>query len=124
MRRVVVTGMGIVSPLGTGLTDSWSNLIAGKNGFGLGAAMRRVGYRGKSCGGGQTGQLSIPITSSSRKNSAKWIALSSLRCGRAQEAVEDSGWKPQDDEGQFCTGVMIGSGIGGLNTIYETSGDR
>ena len=56
-----------------------------------------------------------------RRTSASSTSSSIFGIAAAEQAVEDSGWKPQDEEGRNRTGVMIGAGIGGLQTIYETS---
>lgn len=121
MRRVVVTGMGIVSPLGTGLTDSWSSLIAGKNGFGLVQQCDVSDIAAKVAAEVKPANFN-PDNFIEPKEQRKMDRFIQFAMVAAQEAVEDSGWKPQDDEGQFRTGVMIGSGIGGLSTIFDTSG--
>ena len=127
-RRVVVTGMGIVSPLGLGVEHNWSQLAAGKSGI------RRIDEFDLTDIASQVAGL-VPKTSDENPapgvlNFDKFIAPKEQRkvdrfinfgIVAAIEAIEDSGWKPEDDEGRERTGVMIGSGIGGLETLYEAA---
>ncbi|MBB2191564.1 beta-ketoacyl-ACP synthase II [Gluconacetobacter azotocaptans] len=124
-RRVVVTGMGIVSPLGLGLEHNWSRLVAGENGFGrissfdpsdLPAHVAGEVPAGPTGTGGLTLSDWVPV-----KDQKKMDRFIHLGMVAATEAVEDSGWKPQTEEERCRTGVMIGSGIGGLQTIYDAS---
>ncbi|NVN11948.1 MULTISPECIES: beta-ketoacyl-ACP synthase II [Nguyenibacter] len=124
-RRVVVTGMGIVSPLGLGLEHNWSRLIAGENGFGritsfdpsdLPAQVAGEVPAGPTDSGGLT--LSDWVSVKDQKKMDRFIHLGLVA---ATEAVEDSGWTPESEEERCRTGVMIGSGIGGLQTIYDAS---
>ena len=124
-RRVVVTGMGIVSPLGLGVERNWSRLVAGENGFGrissfdasdLPAQVAGEVPAGPTESGGLTLSDWIPV-----KDQKKMDRFIHLGLVAATEAVEDSGWKPESEEDRCRTGVMIGAGIGGLQTIYEAS---
>ncbi len=124
-RRVVVTGMGIASPLGVGVEHVWKRLIAGESGIGaiqsfdvseLPAKIAGQVPAGVRAEGGLTLGEWIPV-----KDQKKMDRFIHLALVAATEAVEDSGWLPQDDAGCEATGVMIGSGIGGLQTIYEAS---
>jgi 3-oxoacyl-[acyl-carrier-protein] synthase II len=124
-RRVVVTGMGIASPLGVGVEHVWKRLIAGESGIGaiqsfdvaeLPAKIAGQVPAGTRSEGGLTLTEWVPV-----KDQKKMDRFIHLALVAATEAVEDSGWLPQDDEGQEATGVMIGSGIGGLQTIFEAS---
>ena len=124
-RRVVVTGMGIVSPLGLGVERVWKKLIEGQSGIGaiqsfdvseLPAKIAGTVPAGTREDGGLSLAEWIPV-----KDQRKMDRFIQLALVAATEAVEDSGWLPQDDEGREATGVMIGSGIGGLQTIYEAS---
>jgi len=124
-RRVVVTGMGIASPLGLGVEHVWQKLIAGQSGISaiqsfdvadLGAKIAGQVPAGARADGGLTLSEWIPI-----KDQKKMDRFIHLALVAAIEAVEDSGWMPQDEPDQEATGVMIGSGIGGLQTIYEGS---
>ena len=124
MRRVVVTGMGIVSPLGVGLDHNWSSLMEGKNGF------RKIdGFKIDDIpcqiagiiprGDGSNGTLD-PDQWVEPKEQRKIDAFILYGLIAAQMAVEDSGWVPENEDQRCRTGVMIGSGIGGLQTIHET----
>ncbi len=124
-RRVVVTGMGMVSPLGLGVERNWSRLVAGENGFGrisafdasdLPAQVAGEVPAGPTGSGGLTLSDWVPV-----KDQKKMDRFIHLGLVAATEAVEDSGWKPESEEDRCRTGVMIGAGIGGLQTIYEAS---
>ncbi|WRH87982.1 beta-ketoacyl-ACP synthase II [Nguyenibacter sp. L1] len=117
--------MGIVSPLGLGLEHNWSRLIAGENGFGritsfdpsdLPAQVAGEVPAGPTDSGGLT--LSDWVSVKDQKKMDRFIHLGLVA---ATEAVEDSGWTPESEEERCRTGVMIGSGIGGLQTIYDAS---
>jgi 3-oxoacyl-[acyl-carrier-protein] synthase II len=125
MRRVVVTGLGLVTPLGCGVETTWKRLIAGESGIG---AIQSFDVSDLPC----KVAASVPRgeTSSGLFNADDWVPTKDQKkmdefiifaLAAATQAVEDSGWKPTDDEGQERTGVMIGSGIGGLQTIYDGS---
>jgi 3-oxoacyl-[acyl-carrier-protein] synthase II len=128
MRRVVVTGMGVVSPLGLGVQRNWDSLIAGKSGI------RKIAHFDASDIASQVAG-EVPRTTEenptdgafnvdlfvSPKEQRKIDPFIAYAMAAAAEAVEDSGWKPETEEDQYRTGVLIGSGIGGLHTIYESS---
>ncbi len=124
-RRVVVTGMGIASPLGVGVEHVWRRLIAGESGIGAIQSFDTTELPAKIAGqvpagtrseGGLTLSEWIPV-----KDQKKMDRFIHLALVAATEAVEDSGWLPEDEAGQDGTGVMIGSGIGGLQTIFDAS---
>ncbi|MCQ8241789.1 beta-ketoacyl-ACP synthase II [Rhizosaccharibacter radicis] len=124
-RRVVVTGMGIASPLGLGIEHVWRRLVAGESGIGRITAFDPAGVpaqvagqvpEGPTAEGGLT--LSDWVPPKDQKKMDRFIHLGIVA---AVEAVEDSGWKPETEADQDATGVMIGSGIGGLQTIYDAS---
>ncbi len=124
-RRVVVTGMGIASPLGLGVEHVWARLIRGDSGirairsFDAGDLPARVAGEvpeGARAEGGLTLAEWLPV-----KDVKKMDRFIHLGIVAAVEAVEDSGWMPESDEDRCATGVMIGSGIGGLQSIYEAS---
>jgi 3-oxoacyl-[acyl-carrier-protein] synthase II len=123
MRRVVVTGMGMVTPLGCGVEPTWKRLIAGESGlrgiqsFDVSDLPAKIG-----------GQVPRGETSSGSFNADDWVPPKDQRkmdefivfgLAAAIQAVEDSGWKPEGDEDRERTGVLIGSGIGGLTTIAD-----
>jgi 3-oxoacyl-[acyl-carrier-protein] synthase II len=125
MRRVVMTGMGIACPLGLGVEHVWKRLINGESGISaiqsfdvteLPAKIAGHVPRGPREDGRLTISEWIPI-----KDQKKMDLFIQFALVAATEAVEDSGWMPTDEEDRCATGVMIGSGIGGLQTIYETS---
>jgi 3-oxoacyl-[acyl-carrier-protein] synthase II len=127
LRRVVVTGMGIACPLGLGVEHVWRRLIAGESGihaiqsFDVSDLPAKVAGQiplGAKADGGLDVSEWVPI-----KDQKKMDRFIQFAMVAATEAVQDSGWLPgpDDDAGRCATGVMIGSGIGGLETIYEAS---
>ena len=128
MRRVVVTGMGIVSPLGLGLDHNWKAITEGKSGLRTIKAFDASDLPSQVAGEVPTktetedgpGYLDINkyIEHKEQKKMDLFIHYGYVA---AVDAVDDSGWKPADYEGQCRTGVLIGSGIGGLTNIQGTS---
>ena len=125
MRRVVVTGMGIVSPLGVGLDHNWSSLMDGKNGFkniegfkidDIPCQIAGLVPRGDGTNG--TLDPDMWVEPKEQRKIDPFILYGLIA---AQMAVADSGWVAETEDQKCRTGVMIGSGIGGLQTIYETS---
>ncbi|HKF73430.1 MAG TPA: beta-ketoacyl-ACP synthase II, partial [Stellaceae bacterium] len=123
MRRVVVTGMGMVTPLGCGVDVTWRHLLAGQSGIAGIQAFDVSDMPAKIAGLVPRGE-----TSSGLFNADDWVPHKDQRkmdefivfaLTAATQAVEDSGWKPEDTENRERTGVMIGSGIGGLPGIME-----
>ena len=123
MRRVVVTGLGMVTPLGSGVDHNWSEITAGKSGitrienFDVSDISCRIA--GQVPGADQPGGLNLDdwIDPREQRKQDRFIQLG---LAAACQAVEDSGWKPDDREAQNRAGVMIGSGIGGLESIVVT----
>jgi 3-oxoacyl-[acyl-carrier-protein] synthase II len=125
MRRVVVTGMGIACPLGLGIERVWQRLINSESGIG---AIQAFDTKDLPCK--VAGQVPAGLKAQYGLDLSEWIAVKDLKkmdrfihlaLVAAAEAVEDSGWQPGRAEDCCATGVMIGSGIGGLQTIYEAS---
>ncbi len=123
MRRVVVTGMGIACPLGVGVEHVWRRLVAGESGIGaiqgfdvkdLPAKIAGQVPSGSRDQGGLDLNEWIPV-----KDQKKMDRFIHFTLVAGTQAVEDSGWVPETEEDRCATGVMIGSGIGGLETIYE-----
>ncbi|SDZ30584.1 3-oxoacyl-[acyl-carrier-protein] synthase II [Jannaschia faecimaris] len=125
MRRVVVTGLGMVTPLACGVEETWTRLLAGESGAGpitrFDAGHLATTYACEIPRGDGTAGTFNPDDWMAPKEQRKVDDFILYGMAAAVQAVEDSGWKPDDDEGQFRTGVMIGSGIGGLSTIAETA---
>ncbi len=125
MRRVVVTGMGIACPLGVGVEHVWRRLINGESGIG---AIQSFDTSDLPCkvagqvpaGRHDTGGLDINewVPIKDQKKMDRFIHLAMVA---GSQAVEDSGWVPETEDDRCATGVMIGSGIGGLETIYDAS---
>ncbi|MEQ8396835.1 beta-ketoacyl-ACP synthase II [Thalassobaculum sp.] len=125
MRRVVVTGLGLVTPLGCGAGHNWDRLTAGQSGVrsidgfdvsDLPAKIAGLVPSGKLADGGFD-----PDEWLEPKEQRKIDRFILYGIAAAHQAVVDSGWQPEDEESRCRTGVMIGSGIGGLSTIYEAS---
>ena len=121
-RRVVVTGLGLVTPLGGSVKRSWDRLINAESGirrieeFDVSDLPSKIaGHvpRGDADGAFNPEDYAPP------KDLRKMDPFIIYALGAASQAVEDSGWLPQDEESQERTGVMIGSGIGGLRTIEQ-----
>ena len=128
MRRVVVTGMGIVSPLGLGVQRNWDSLLAGKSGIRKISKFDASDIASQIAGEVPRTTDPNPVDGAfnvdlfvSPKEQRKIDPFIEYAMAAAAEAVEDSGWKPETEEEQYRTGVLIGSGIGGLHTIYESS---
>ena len=126
MRRVVVTGLGMLTPLGNGVDVNWKRLISGQSGI---RKISDFDVSDISCK--IAGQIPQKIDDSEagldidqwieprdQKRIDRFIAYGIIS---AMQAVEDSGWKPKNDEEKHRTGVILGSGIGGLETIAKTT---
>src|SRR5436305_8849502 len=125
MRRVVVTGLGLVTPLACGVEDTWSRLLAGQSGA---SAITRF----------RTDDLATKIACQVRRgdgtdgtfNPDQWVDSKEQRrmddfiifgLAAAKQAVVDSGWEAKTEDDKCRTGVLIGSGIGGLDGIEQSS---
>ncbi|WP_374378358.1 beta-ketoacyl-ACP synthase II [Dongia sp.] len=125
MRRVVVTGMGIVSPLGVGVDHVWKRLLNAESGI---SGIQAFDVSDLPCKIG--GQVPLGDKASGNYNPDEYVSSKDQKkmepfivmgIAAATEAVADSGWAPTDQESLDRTGVLIGSGIGGLNGIYDTA---
>src|SRR5689334_24282107 len=123
MRRVVVTGIGLVTPLGIGGEHNWNRLVAGESGIRAIQSFDVSDLPAKIAG-----QVPRGDKDSGLYNADDWVAPKDQRkmdefivfaLAAAVQAVEDSGWKPDAEDDREKTGVMIGSGIGGLPGITE-----
>ena len=125
LRRVVVTGLGLVTPLGCGVEATWANILAGKSGakriddFEIDDIACQIAHR-------------IPLGdyADGKYNPDEWMEVKEQRkvdpfivyaMAAAQQAIEDAGVEPRTQEEQERTGVLIGSGIGGIGGIYDAS---
>jgi len=125
MRRVVVTGLGLVTPLACGVEETWSRLIAGKSGASRITSFDASDLATKiACsvprGDGANGTFN-PDQWMDPKEQRRVDEFILFGIAAAKQAVADSGWEPASEEDRNRTGVLIGSGIGGLNGIAETA---
>ena len=123
MRRVVVTGLGLVTPLACGVEETWSRLIAGESGAGPITRFDASNVTTKyACeiprGDGSAGTFN-PDDWMEPKDQRKVDPFIVYGMAAADMALADANWHPQTDEDQIATGVLIGSGIGGLEGIVE-----
>ncbi|MCL4713770.1 MAG: beta-ketoacyl-ACP synthase II [Hyphomonadaceae bacterium] len=127
MRRVVITGIGLVTPLAANREATWERLLAGKSGANriehidvsdlparVACIVPRVDGRG---GGADDPHAFDPDKVMSAKEQRRIEDFILFAIAAADEAVADSGWKPEDDDARNRTGVLIGSGIGGIEAI-------
>ena len=124
MRRVVVTGLGLVTPLASGVQRSWERLLDGESGFGR---IETFDVSDISCQvaaqvpRGDDADAFRPDDFVEPKDQRKIDDFILYGIAAAVQAVEDSGWTPDDENARERTGVMIGSGIGGLKSIDDAS---
>jgi 3-oxoacyl-[acyl-carrier-protein] synthase II len=125
MRRVVVTGLGLVTPVGVGVGAAWQNLLAGHNG-----ARRVDTFEAADITCQIANYVPRGALADGKFNPDDWMEPKEQRkvddfiifgVAAADQALKDSGWAPKTSEEQERTGVLIGSGIGGLTGIAETA---
>ncbi|NSY36909.1 beta-ketoacyl-ACP synthase II [Leisingera sp. ANG59] len=127
MRRVVVTGLGLVTPLASGVEETWSRLLDGQSGAGPITL-----FDAEASGVATTYACEVPRGDGSEGtfNPDDWVIKKEQKkiddfilygIAAADMAVRDAGWTPEDEESRLRTGVMIGSGIGGLSSIADTA---
>jgi len=132
VRRVVITGLGLVSPLGNGVEISWKRLLEGKSGAGPITAFDTTDYActvacevpsvdGRGGGGPDIEGSFDPSAVLSNKERRKVDDFILYAIAAADEALNDAGWHPETPEDQERTGTLIGSGIGGLGIIADTA---
>ncbi len=123
MKRIVVTGMGLVTPLASGVKASWGRLIESESGIG---AIESFDVADMPCR--IAGMVPLGDAADGRFNFDDWVNSKDRRkmdefivyaLGAADEAIKDSGWLPETEEQRERTGVIIGSGIGGLKVISD-----
>ena len=125
MRRVVVTGLGLLSPFGVGVEHGWKELLTGRS-----AASRVTSFEVEDLPckiahviprGDGTGNSFSPEAYLEPKELRKIGDFILYGIAAADEALKDSGWEPKTPDEQFATGVMIGSGIGGIDGIADNA---
>ena len=125
MRRVVVTGLGLVTPLACGVEDTWTRLLSGQSGAGRISRFDpdrvTTKYACEVPFGDGSGGTFNPDAWMEPKERRKVDDFILYGVAAAEQAVSDAGWKPINETDLVRTGVMIGSGIGGLNSIAETA---
>ncbi len=125
MRRVVVTGLGLVTPLADGVEKSWERILDCQSGAGTITGFDASGLA-TTCacevplGDGTDGTFNADKYMEP-KEQRKVDTFILFGMAAAQQAIEDAGWMPEDRESQERTGVLMGSGIGGLNSIANTA---
>lgn len=123
MRRVVITGLGLVSPLASGVEETWKRLVAGESGarriteFEVDDLACQIACR-IPIGDGTNGTFN-PDLHMEPKEQRKVDPFIVYAVGAADQALDDANWHPESDEDQVRTGVLIGSGIGGIEGIVE-----
>src|SRR5947209_11631564 len=125
MRRVVVTGMGMVTPLACGVAPTWQRLLAGKSGA---RKVEAFDVSDMSCkiacsiprGDGSNGTYNADQWMEPKEQRKVDDFITYAMCA-ARQALDDSGWLPKDHKQRISTGVLIGSGIGGIEGIAETA---
>ncbi|MEX0303073.1 MAG: beta-ketoacyl-ACP synthase II [Leisingera sp.] len=127
MRRVVVTGLGLVTPLASGVEETWSRLLDGQSGagpitlFDAEASGVTTTYACEVPRGDGTEGSFNPDDWVIKKEQKKIDDFILYGIAAADMAVHDAGWTPEDEDSRLRTGVMIGSGIGGLSSIADTA---
>lgn len=125
LRRVVVTGMGIVSPLGCGIEPTWANILASKSG-----AKRIDDFQVDDIACQIAHRIPLGDFADGKFNPDEWMDVKDQRkvdpfivyaMAAATQAIEDAGVEPKTEEEKHRIGTLIGSGIGGIGGIYETS---
>lgn len=123
-RRVVITGIGAVTPLSATAEGTWKKLINGQSGIGYISLFDAAESPCKIAGevkSGTEGDLFNLDKFVEPKEQKKMDRFIHFAIAAAEEAIADSGWKPENDDDRYKTGVMIGSGIGGLPSIEKTT---
>jgi 3-oxoacyl-[acyl-carrier-protein] synthase II len=124
-RRVVVTGLGLVTPLASGVEETWRRILAGNSGAAtiskFDASHLATTYACEVPYGDGTDGTFNPDDWMEKKERRKVDEFILFGIAAAEQAVRDAGWTPEDEDSRLRTGVMIGSGIGGLNAIAETA---
>jgi len=118
MRRVVVTGMGMITAIGCGVQDNWKKLICSTSGIKLFDSFKTDDLASRVGGIISDELINSNFSDKEKRKMDKFILYSLIA---SEEAIKNSGWIINDDNAASRSGVIIGSGIGGLSTIYENS---
>ena len=124
MRRVVVTGMGLLTPLGCGVEVTWARLLEGRSGagpirhFDASHLPTRIACEIPLGTGEGEFDADAWVPAKDRRKFDRFITYA---LAAAEQAVADAGWKPEDEESRLRTGVLIGSGIGGIEYIADAA---
>src|SRR5579885_866088 len=125
MRRVVVTGLGMVTPLGADVDTTWKNILDGKSGA---AKVEKFDTSDLPCK--IAAQVKRGDGANGTFNADQWMEPKEQRkvddfiiysVAAATQALKDAGWEPKNEKDQYRTGVLIGSGIGGVEGIADTA---
>ena len=129
MRRVVVTGLGAITPLGVGIRRTWSRLLASECGI-VSTSDLEPSARWREIPSQVAGIVPVGSRDEGRWQASDWLNKGDERrlakftqyaIAATELAFQDAGWKPQTQEEKEMTGVCLGSGIGNLEELYNTS---
>jgi 3-oxoacyl-[acyl-carrier-protein] synthase II len=129
MRRVVVTGLGAITPLGVGIRRTWSRLLASECGI-VSVAHLEPAARWKELPSKVAGLVPEGNKDKGQWQASEWLdngeerrmaRFTQYAIAATEMALNDAGWKPQKQEDKEMTGVCLGSGIGNLEEHYNTS---
>ena len=124
MRRVVITGMGLLTPLGCGVEHTWRRLLAGESGagpirhFDAGHLPAKIACEIPLGTGEGEFDADAWVSAKDRRKFDRFITYALTA---AHQAVQDAGWMPEEEESRLRTGVLIGSGIGGIEFIADAA---
>lgn len=129
MRRVVVTGLGAITPLGIGARHTWSRLLAGDSGI-VSVSHLQPQARWAELPSRVAGLVPLGAASEGGWQASDWVDRSEERrmakftqyaVAATEMALKDAGWRPETQEQREMTGVCLGSGIGNLDDVVDTS---
>ena len=116
-RRVVVTGLGLITPVGIGVTESWENIVNGVSGITNISKFDTSSFKSQVAGEVKNFNPDMYLNA---KDSKRMDTFMQFGLVAGIEAIKDSGFV-SDENSSLSSGVMVGSGIGGLDTIYKNS---
>jgi 3-oxoacyl-[acyl-carrier-protein] synthase II len=127
MRRVVVTGLGAITPLGVGIRRTWHRLLAGDSGI---VSIAKSEPQWRELPSTVAGMVPEGSREEGKWQASDWMSRGDERrmakftqyaIAATEMALEDAGWRPNKQEDKESTGVCLGSGIGNLEELYTTS---